>query len=78
VKRPEDGRWASYNNFALDKVTVAACRMQIDYVRLSLGYRAWEKPTVSKPPAVAPRSTSESAPYDVPILRSNYRFRVRT
>jgi REP element-mobilizing transposase RayT len=40
VKRPEDWRWSSYNNFALDKETVAACPVQIDYVRLPLGYRA--------------------------------------
>jgi len=41
VKRPEDGRWSSYNNFALDQATVAACPLQIDDVRLPLGYRAW-------------------------------------
>ena len=40
VKRPEDWRWSSYNNFALDKATVEACPIQIDYVRLPLGYRA--------------------------------------
>jgi len=40
VKRPEDWRWSSYSNFALDKATVAACPIQIDYVRLPLGYRA--------------------------------------
>jgi len=40
VKRPEDWRWSSYNNFALDKATVAACPIQIDYARLPLGYRA--------------------------------------
>ena len=40
VKRPEEWRWSSYNNFALDKATVAACPIQIDYVRLPLGYRA--------------------------------------
>ena len=39
VKRPEDWRWSSYNNFALDKATVAACPIQIDYVRLPEGYR---------------------------------------
>jgi hypothetical protein len=37
VKRPEDGRWSSYNEFVLDKATVAACPIQIDYVRLPLG-----------------------------------------
>jgi hypothetical protein len=46
-------RWSSYNNFASDKATVAACPIQIDYVRLPLGYRAQEKPTVSKPLTVA-------------------------
>ena len=40
VKRREDGRWSSYNNFALDKATVAARPIQIDYVRLPWGYRA--------------------------------------
>ena len=40
VKRPEDWRWSSYNNFALDKATVAACPIQIDYVSLPAGYRA--------------------------------------
>jgi len=40
VKRPQDGRWLSYNNFSLDNATVAACPIQIDYVQLPLGYRA--------------------------------------
>ena len=40
VKRPQDWRWSSYNNFALDKATVAGCPLQIDYVRLPEGYRA--------------------------------------
>jgi REP element-mobilizing transposase RayT len=40
VARPEDWRWSSYNNFALDKATVAACPIQIDYVALPVGYRA--------------------------------------
>jgi putative transposase len=40
VKRREDWRWSSYNNFALDQATVTACPIQIDYVRLPLGYRA--------------------------------------
>ena len=40
VKRPEDWRWSSYNNFALDKATVTACPIQIDYVSLPAGYRA--------------------------------------
>jgi hypothetical protein len=40
VKRSEDWRWSSYNSFALHKATVAACPIQIDHVRLPLGYRA--------------------------------------
>jgi len=40
VKRREDWRWSSYKNFASDKATVTACPIQIDYVRLPLGYRA--------------------------------------
>ncbi len=40
VKRPEDWRWSSYNNFALHKAPVAACPIQIDYVRLPEGFRA--------------------------------------
>jgi len=30
----------AHNNFALDKATVAACPIQIDYVALPIGYRA--------------------------------------
>ena len=40
---PKDGclrQPASYNNFVLDKASVAACPIQIDYVRLPWGYRA--------------------------------------
>ena len=40
VKRPEDGRWLSYNNFALVKATLAVCPTQLDDARLPLGYRA--------------------------------------
>ena len=40
VRRPEDWQWSSFNNFALDNATVAACPIQIDYVRLPPGYRA--------------------------------------
>ena len=40
VKRPEDWRWPSYQNFALDKATIVACPIQIDYMRLPLGSRA--------------------------------------
>ena len=38
VKRPEDWRWSSYNNFALDKAMVAARLVQIDHVSLPEGY----------------------------------------
>jgi REP-associated tyrosine transposase len=34
VARPEDWRWSSYNNYALEAWRVAECPMQIDYVRL--------------------------------------------
>ncbi len=37
---PEDWSWSSYHNFALDRETVAACPLQIDYVTLPEGYRA--------------------------------------
>jgi putative transposase len=40
VKRPEEWRWSSYNNFALDKEQVARSPMQIDYVHLPESYRA--------------------------------------
>jgi putative transposase len=40
AKRPEGQRWPSYNNFAPDKATVAACPIQIDDVHLPSGYRA--------------------------------------
>ncbi len=36
VKRREDWRWSSYNNFALDKATVAACHAP---------YGAWRVPS---------------------------------
>ena len=39
VPGPEVWRWSSYHNFALDKATVAACPIQMDYVRLPEGYR---------------------------------------
>ena len=29
VNRPEDWRWSSYNNFALDQTTVKRCPIQI-------------------------------------------------
>ena len=31
VEKPEDWRWSSYNNFALDQSLVAQCPIQIDY-----------------------------------------------
>ncbi len=40
VNRPEDLRWSGYNNFALEKGTVAACPIQIDCVRMPSGLRA--------------------------------------
>ena len=40
VKKPEQWRWSSYNNFAVDKTVVAGCPIQMDYVRLPEGYRA--------------------------------------
>ena len=55
VKRPEAWRWSSYNNFSLDKATVAACPTQSDDVRLPLGYRARERPTVRTALTVATR-----------------------
>ncbi len=39
VKRPEDWRWSSHNNFALDRAIVRERPMQIDYVRLPEEYR---------------------------------------
>ncbi|MBI3934562.1 MAG: transposase [Acidobacteria bacterium] len=32
VKRPEDWKWSSYNNFALDRALVARCLIEIDCV----------------------------------------------
>jgi hypothetical protein len=55
VKRPEDWPWSSFNNFALDHATVAACPIQIDYVRLPSGYHAREKPTIRTALTVATR-----------------------
>ncbi len=40
VSRPEEWRWSSYNNFALDRGTVERCPIQVDYVRLPEAYRA--------------------------------------
>ena len=39
VAKPEDWRWSSCNNFALDKAMVADCPIQVDYVRLPEAYR---------------------------------------
>jgi len=39
VKRPDNWRWSSYNNFSLDPATVRACPIRIDYVRLPKQYR---------------------------------------
>ncbi len=39
VSKPEEWRWSSYNNFALDKAAVAGCPIQVDEVRLPEGYR---------------------------------------
>ncbi len=39
VSKPEEWQWSSYNNFALDKERVSRCPIQIDYIRLPLGYR---------------------------------------
>ena len=39
VAKPEEWRWSSYNNFALDKEDVRLCPIQVDYVRLPVGYR---------------------------------------
>ena len=32
VKHPEEWKWSSYNNFALDRLRVADCPIRIDYV----------------------------------------------
>ena len=39
VARPQDWRWSSYNNFALERTRVAASPIQVDYVRLPDTYR---------------------------------------
>ncbi|MGD0010986.1 MAG: hypothetical protein ABSE93_20905 [Terriglobia bacterium] len=40
LKPPEDWRWSTYNNLALDMATIAPSPIQIDGVRLPLAYRA--------------------------------------
>ncbi len=39
ANRPEEWRWSSYNNYAVEKEAVRNCPIQIDYVRLPEGYR---------------------------------------
>ncbi|MGH9469728.1 MAG: REP-associated tyrosine transposase [Terriglobia bacterium] len=39
VSKPEEWRWSSYNNFALDKETLRRCPTRIDYLRLPERYR---------------------------------------
>ena len=39
VARPEEWRWSSYNNFALDKSVVNQCPIRIDYTQLPEAYR---------------------------------------
>jgi REP-associated tyrosine transposase len=39
VGRPEEWRWSSYNNFALNRDVVASCPIAVDYVTLPGGYR---------------------------------------
>ncbi|MGH9328185.1 MAG: REP-associated tyrosine transposase [Terriglobia bacterium] len=39
VAKPEDWRWSSYNNFALDQEAVVSCPIQVDYALLPEGYR---------------------------------------
>ena len=40
VAKPENWRWSSNNNYALDKQTVVGCPIQVDDVWLPEGYRA--------------------------------------
>jgi REP element-mobilizing transposase RayT len=39
ASRPQDWRWSTYNNFALDRHTVAKCPIQIDHVHIPELYR---------------------------------------
>jgi putative transposase len=39
VTRPEEWRWSSWGNFALEESERQACPIQIDYVSLSGSYR---------------------------------------
>jgi hypothetical protein len=40
VSKPEEWRWSSYSNFALNKALLADYPIQIDYSTLSKQYRA--------------------------------------
>jgi hypothetical protein len=40
VKRPKDGPWSIYDDFALGNATMSACLIPIDDVRLPLWYQA--------------------------------------
>ncbi|HUZ46856.1 MAG TPA: hypothetical protein VMW54_09475 [Terriglobia bacterium] len=39
VSKPQEWQWSSYNHFALDKERVRRCPIQMDSIRLPLGYR---------------------------------------
>ena len=34
VTRPEEWKWSSYGNYAVDRSRLAGCPIQIDYVRV--------------------------------------------
>ena len=34
ARRPEDWKWSSYGNYAVDRSRLAGCPIQIDYVRV--------------------------------------------
>ena len=34
VRRPQEWKWSSYGNYAVDPSRVAGCPIQIDYVRV--------------------------------------------
>ena len=40
VSKPEEWRWSSHKNFAVEKASVAGCPIRVDYVLLPEGYRA--------------------------------------
>ena len=62
VKRREDWRWSSYNSFALDEATVAACPIQIDDVRLPIGLSCLRKAHVQKNAGRAATRWREAVP----------------